>query len=44
MAGSPLKFPVALVEQPLLSIGVEHTIFEGALPLVLHPLDLVVSA
>ena len=40
----PLELAVALVEQPLLSVGVEHTVFESALPLVLHPLDLVVSA
>ena len=40
----PLELAVALVEQPLFSVGVEHTILESALPLVLHPLDLVISA
>jgi hypothetical protein len=44
MAVLPFKLAIALVEQPFLSIGVEYTILERALPLVLHPLYLVVSA
>jgi hypothetical protein len=44
MVDLPFKLAVALVEQPFLSVGVEDTILQGALPLVLHPLHLVIRA
>ena len=44
MMDLPFKLAVALVEQPFLSVGVQNTILQGALPLVLHPLHLVIRA
>jgi hypothetical protein len=44
MADLPFELAVTLVEQPFLSVGVEDTILQGALPLVLHPLHLVIRA
>jgi len=43
MESSPLKLAIALVEQPFLPVGVKYTILQRALPLVLHPLHLVVG-
>jgi len=41
---SPFKFPCTFSEEIILSVNVNHAVFENALPLVLDSGDLVICA